>query len=125
MHVSIVCIMYNIGCKGLEDCCSYFGEGCKACYVCLLPCCNYTKQKMVGCCNDCSCSGLASCLECNHSPFIILDKSCPEIVEILACYEHRAHFVDDWFGDVVLLEHKESKSLVVLKMADYFYESEF
>jgi len=30
--------------KGLEDCCSYFGEGCKACYVCMQPCCSGISQ---------------------------------------------------------------------------------
>jgi len=46
-------------------------------------------------------------------------------MDTLSNYTHKAHFYDDWFGDVILLEHNQSKSLVVLKTAEFYYEKEY
>ncbi|CAD8146687.1 unnamed protein product [Paramecium octaurelia] len=111
--------------KGLSDCAQYCCEGCEQCYVCMRPCCTSMRDEFRSCCAICSCQGFGQCLQCNTNPCLILDKSTPDIQQTLQNYEHKTHYLDEWYGDVILLENKQTKLLAILKVQEFLYQTDF
>lgn len=92
--------------QGCEFCC---GTSCETC------CCS--DQECCTCCStkDCNCFGGGG-IEWN--PCLLVEQSNQQLSAILEEFEFKSFYEDKWFQEVSLLEHKQQKELIVLKIKE-------